>query len=153
MSNENMTVIEINGVKMEVDLRHAKRIDTFRVGSKVKLLLTESNYGSSVKNTKIYPGVVVGFEPFNSLPTIVVAYLEIDYSNATVKFAYVNSETAEKWQVIASIDDTLPIQKSDVLSRIDREIAKKSEEIDDMQRKRDYFVRHFDSYFDAALPA
>lgn len=153
MSNENMTVIEINGVKMEVDLRHAKRIDNFRVGSKVKLLLSESNYGSTTKNTRIYPGVVVGFEPFDSLPTIVIAYLEIDYATATVKFAYVNSETAGKWQVIASIDDTLPIQKSDVLSRIDREIAKKSEEIDDMQRKRDYFVRHFDSYFETALPA
>ena len=32
MSEENKRVVEINGIKMEIDLRYAKRIDTFKVG-------------------------------------------------------------------------------------------------------------------------
>lgn len=32
------TIIEINGVKLEIDLRHAKRIDNLRVGDTVKVL-------------------------------------------------------------------------------------------------------------------
>ena len=38
MSEDNKRIIEINGIKMEVDLRNAKRIDTFKVGDPVKVL-------------------------------------------------------------------------------------------------------------------
>lgn len=70
MNDQNKRVIEINGVKLEVDMRYAKRVDELRVGSKVKVLNKEySSY-------KVYPGVIVGFEEFDNLPTIVVAYLE-----------------------------------------------------------------------------
>ena len=31
-------IIEIDGMKVEVDLRHAKRVDTFKVGDNVKIL-------------------------------------------------------------------------------------------------------------------
>jgi hypothetical protein len=34
---ENKRIVEIDGVKIEVDLRSAKRIDTFRVGDNVKV--------------------------------------------------------------------------------------------------------------------
>jgi hypothetical protein len=79
--------------------------------------------------------------------------MEIDYVSATVKFAYINNETSKKWQVIASIDDDLPIQKSDVVSRMEREVEKKREEIADLERKRDYFLRHFNQYFSAEVEA
>ena len=49
-------VIEINGVKLEVDMRYAKRVDLLRIGSRVKVLVkTYSEY-------KIYPGVKIGRE-------------------------------------------------------------------------------------------
>ena len=40
---EEKRIIDINGMKMEVDLRTAKRIDTFKVGDNVKVLATEYN--------------------------------------------------------------------------------------------------------------
>ena len=73
MTNENKTVIEVNGVKLEVDLRQAVRIDTLGVGDRVKVMVKiYSDY-------KVYAGVVVGFEPFKELPTIIIAYLDTQY--------------------------------------------------------------------------
>src|SRR5690625_1881074 len=101
--SDTKQIIEINGIKMEVDTRYARRIDTFQVGTKVKILLKQDGYGG--KDTKVYSGVIVGFEPFDSLPTIVVCYLEIDYSGAHIKFAYVNTATDKKWEIVAAVDD------------------------------------------------
>lgn len=142
----NTQIIEINGVKMEIDTRHAVRIDTFRIGTKVKLLEKQNNYGNA--DTKVYSGVIVGFEPFESLPTIVVCYLERDYQGANLKFAYVNTASDKKWEIVAAVDDDLPVQKADVLAVIDRDVTKKQEEIAELQRKRAYFLQHFAAYFE-----
>ena len=40
---EEKRIVEIDGVKIEVDLRTAKRIDTFAVGDNVKVLCKEYN--------------------------------------------------------------------------------------------------------------
>lgn len=145
MSNEK-TVIEINGVKMEVDLRHAKVIhDNIRVGTKVKILM-KSSYGEPA----VWPGVVVGFEPFVDLPTIIVAYIEHSYASANLKFAYVNKNSAEKYSLVPSLDDELPIDKAAVLDVFDRDITKKRAEIDDINARRDFFLRNFDRYFQDA---
>lgn len=148
MNDNTKQIIEINGVKMEIDTRFARRIDTLVVGSKIKLLQKQAQYGT--KDVKVHPGVVVGFEPFADLPTIVVCYLEIDYSSASLKFAYINSASAEKYDLIASIDDELPVAKQDVLSKMDRELERKRAEMEDLQSKRDYFLRHFNTYFEQA---
>lgn len=145
MSESTKQIIEINGVKLEVDTRFARRIDTFQIGTKVKLLAKENGYGGT--DTKVYSGVIVGFEPFDSLPTIVVCYLAIDYSSAEIKFAYVNTATDKKWEIVASVDDDLPVQRADVLAKMDREIQKKAEEIADLERRRSYFLQHFAAYF------
>lgn len=145
MNENTKQVIEINGVKMEVDTRYARRIDTFQVGTKVKLLEKQSVYGGS--DTKVYSGVIVGFEPFETLPTIIVCYLEHDYASANVKFAYVNTATDKKWEIVASLDDDLPIQRADVLAKIDRELLKKADEIADLERRRAYFLQNFAAYF------
>jgi hypothetical protein len=136
-------IIEINGVKMEVDLRQATRIEHLVVGSKVKILV-KGSYGSP----EVHPGVVVGFEAFQDLPTIIVCYLQISYNEAKLEFAYINKDSAEKYDLVVSVDDELPIQKADVLTRIDREKEKLAEQIEDLNRKRDYFLQHFNKYFE-----
>lgn len=145
MSEENKRVVEINGIKMEVDMRHATRVDTFKVGSKVKLL-EKSSYGAA----NVHNGVVVGFEPFESQPTIIICYLKIDYSSCELKFAYYNDteKSKEQWDLVASVDDDLPVEKQDVLSRMDKEIDVKRSEISEIERKRDYFLQHFNMYFE-----
>ena len=138
-----MTIVEINGVKMEVDLRHATIVhENLQVGSKVKIL-DKSGYGG----VQVWPGVIVGFEPFPSLPTIIVAYIDTSYSGG-LKFAHFNGKSAEKWELVPSIDDEIPVAKDDVLSRFDREMDKKQAELDELARQRDFFLRHFNSYFE-----
>ena len=149
--NTETTIIEINGVKMEVDLRHAKVIhQNIKVGSKVKLLEKPGPYASA---TSVHPGVVVGFEPFDTLPTIIVAYVKIGYGDGGLHFAYINAKSAERWDMVPSLDDERPIEQSDVIGYFKREEEKKLAELTDIRGKRDYFLRHFNSYFPEAATA
>jgi len=50
-------IIEINGVKLEVDLSTAKRIDEFRVGDTVKVLILVHRHGKR----RITPAKQAGF--------------------------------------------------------------------------------------------
>lgn len=87
--SEEKRIIEINGIKMEIDLRTAtsRTVDTFCIGDKVKILLKE--YGDSFRS---YAGAIVGFDAFQQRPTIIVAYLAGGYSAAEIKFAYINAD-------------------------------------------------------------
>jgi hypothetical protein len=134
------TVIEVSGVKLEVDLRTAKRIDTLRVGSRVKLLIKPS-YGDS----KVHPGVVVGFEPFPSNPSILVAYMEETYASAEIKVRAVNATTADI-EMVASIDDEL-FDRNEVLRKFDKQIAAKRREIETIEEQRRYFETNFSAYW------
>jgi hypothetical protein len=143
MNNEHIQVVEINGVKMEVDTRQARVIhDNIRIGSTVKLL-EKSTYGTP----EIYQGVVVGFAPFEELPTLTICYLKASYSDAELKFAHVNGKSGEKWSIVPCMDDELPIHREDMLKRFSRQVERKHEEIREIEQKREYFLRHFDKFF------
>ena len=136
------TVIEIKGVKMEVDMRHAVRIDQLQVGDRVKVLVKEYS------DHKVYPGVVIGFEPFKELPTIIIAYMKFSWSGVDLAFLYFNSDTKET-EVVKAIDaDQLDFDKKDILDKLQREINKKEAEIREIEEKRDYFLRQFRAYWE-----
>jgi hypothetical protein len=138
------TIIEVNGVKLEVDLRTATRIDTLRVGDRVKVL-TKEPYGSS---HKVFPGVVVGFEPFEALPTIIVAYMDLTYNEVTLKFVYLNTETKDT-EVIKAIDnDQLDVDRVALCSMFDRQIAVKQREAEDLEKKKAFFLEQFRKYWE-----
>lgn len=140
------TIIEINGVKMEVDLRRAKIVHSnLRVGSKVKVLVKGAYDGP-----KVWPGVIVGFDAFKDMPTITVAYVTSSYASAELCFAHINSKSAEKFEIVPAHDDDLPVERGFVLEAFAREIDKKRREIEDIEAKRDYFTRMFGVYFDKA---
>lgn len=139
MADEVRTV-EINGINVEVDMRTARKVERYRVGDQVKVLVKDySRY-------KAHPGVIVAFDAFEKLPTITVAYLEIGYASAEIKFAYINAQ--EEDAEIAPHSGDLLVDKADVLAKIDKDIASKEREIEDLRRKRDYFERHFARYFE-----
>lgn len=135
------TTIEINGVKFEVDLRTAKRIDTLQVGDRVKVLIKQySDY-------KVYPGTVVGFEPFSKLPTVIVAYLEHSYNSADLKFLYFNAETKETEIVKAIDDDQLDLNRVKVNDFFARALAKNEQEHMEILAKQKYFDDNFRAYW------
>lgn len=141
MSENTKTIIEVNGVKLEVDLRHAKRVDELRVGDRVKVLT------KAYDGYKVSAGSVIGFEPFSKLPTIIVAYVEGGYSTHDIKFVHFNAQSKDVEIVKAIDDDALDIAKENVLASLDREIEKKRREIADIEEKRAYFLRNFQAYW------
>ena len=141
---DSKRIIEINGIKMEVDLRHAKVIDNFKVGDTVKVLIKGySDYKSHV-------GMIVGFDEFKNLPTIVVAYLNIDYSSTAINFVYINSESKDV--EICKINDwDIPYSKTQILDKMQTEINKKEAEMKDLETKKEVFLTMFGKYFDGKI--
>lgn len=139
-------IVEIDGVKLEIDLRTAKKVENFKIGDNVKVLVP--SYG---KNYKVHPGVIVGFDGFEKLPTICVAYLVVEYNSAKVEFAYINSAEKDDKIEIAPAHDMheLHFQKADVMEQMNRLIEVKKEEVRDLERKQSYFDTYFGRYFEA----
>lgn len=138
---EGKTVIEVNGIKLEVDLRTARRVDELRVGDRVKVLI------KGYSEYAVHAGTIIGFEPFQNLPTVIIAYLEKDYFSAKVKFVYFNAQSKEVEIVKAIDDDQIDIDKATVLQMMDREIVKAEDAVKDLQAKRHFFLQNFKAYW------
>lgn len=131
------TIFEINGVKLEVDMRYARRIEELKIGSPVKLLSKNSYSGH-----KVFPGVIIGFEPFKDLPTIIVAYVEDDWSTAQIKVVSINAKQ-ETFDIVAAVDKDFTIDRTIVLSRFEKQILAKEREIDAIKEQMKYFESNF----------
>lgn len=137
----NTTIIEINGVKLEVDLRHAKKIEHLKVGDTVKVLKKE--YGDSYKSL---PGVIVGFDAFEKLPSLIVAHIGDRYSSSNIATFCYNAETKDI-EIVAANEHDLSFDKTEILEKFDKEIAQKQLEIKELESKKKYFLHHFKKYF------
>ena len=140
MTNTQNTIIEINGIKLDVDLRTARLIDTYKVGDTVKVLAKD--YSSYVS----YLGVIVGFDAFERLPTIIVAYLVASY-NCEIKFAYINAESKDI-EICRLNEWDIPYTKQDMINKFNTEINKKEEELRNIEAKKNIFELHFGRYFE-----
>ena len=133
--------IEIRGQKLELDTRVAVRADVIKVGSRVKLLKKE--YSSH----KVLHGIIIGFEPFKELPTIIVAAVELGYSDATVSFVYINEKTEDYQMVVALDDDRAALDKEEFCRIIDRKITAKQAEIKELEDRKAFFLDKFQTYW------
>lgn len=140
------TIIEVNGVKLEVDLRHAKRVDELRVGDRVKVLT------KGYSDYSVHAGTIIGFEPFANLPTIIVAYVEKSYQKAEIKFVHFNAQSKDVELVKAIDDDAIDIDKTNVVQQLDAEIAKLRDQIGEIERRKQYFLDNFKAYWEK-IPA
>lgn len=134
-------IIEIKGVKLEVDLRSARRIEELRCGDRVKILV--KSYGNSFA---VYAGVITGFDLFPSLPTITVAYIDQGYAGG-LKFVSFNSESKDIELVADEDARTLELDKGAVLEQMDRAILTKESEAETLRRQRAFFLARFGAYF------
>lgn len=138
---ENTRVVEIDGVKIEVDLRSAKRIDTFKVGDNVKVLCKNGS-----NDYKVKPGIITDFANFKEKPTIVVAVLnEGTYwnSNPTIEFVHIYEGMEEKYEIVYTSDEDLRLTKDGVIEKFEREIAKKKNEAQELENQLNYFIKYF----------
>lgn len=139
---EDKRIIEIGGIKMEVDLRYAKTIDSYKIGDNIKVLKKE--YGDSFKS---YPGVIVGFDNFQQRPTIVIAYLKIDYSDAKVEFLYLTQDTKD-FEICPMVGMDAVIDRASAVETLDREIVKAEEKLAELKLRKAYFLQNFGKYFE-----
>lgn len=136
------TIIEVNGVKLEVDMRYARRIEELRIGSPVKLL-DKGAYA----NQKVMPGVVIGFEPFKDLPTILVAYLADEWNNANIKVVSINAKQ-ENYDMIAAVDPDFAVDRASIVQKFNRMIEGKQREIDVIEEQKRYFETNFAAFWE-----
>ena len=141
MSDENKRIIEINGVKMEVDLRHATQVyDNIRIGSRVKVL--DKEYSEA----KVHHGVVVAFDNFREKPTITVLAVKQSYNGAELQFFYIHQDS--KAEMVPATDWLPEIEKGRVVDKLDREILKKQQEIEDLEIKKKLFLDQYGQHFE-----
>lgn len=136
---DSKRIIEIDGVKVEIDLRTAKRVESFKVGDNIKILDKEYD------TYKVKPGIIVDFAEFQELPTIVIAVFEEgSWSSApNISFIYYNKNTSKKVEIVSCSEDEIKVSKEGVIERFEREIQKKKNEYEDLKNKLEYFKTHF----------
>lgn len=131
-------IVEINGMKMEVDMRTARRVDTFKVGDNVKVLGKTYNDQHEIK-----PGIIVDFAMFKELPTIIVAvFNEGSWSSTpSISFEHINSESGN--EIIFASEEEIRLSREGVIEKFEREIQRKKNEWQDLQNQLAYFKKHF----------
>ena len=132
---------EINGkkfiIKQDPTMTH---VEEYRVGDQVMVLKkTYSEY-------KMFPGVIIGFYEFKSMPTIHVAYLNVEYSAAKIEFQAFNADTKDV-EFTRYTGNDLPYGKDRVMTLLDQEIVKQENALQEIRHKRDYFLECFGRYF------
>lgn len=130
--------IEVNGVKLEVDMRYAKRIDVFQVGDTVKVLDKRND------RNELKTGVITDFANFKDLPTMMVAvYMAGDYwTKPTIEFIPYNNDTKDI-EIVGVSAEELIVSRETITQKFDDQIAKKRDELNDLIIKRDTFVKYF----------
>jgi len=140
MTDVNKKIIEINGVKLEVDLRHATQVyENITIGSRVKILDKEYS------EPKVHHGVVVAFDNFKDRPTITVLAVKMTYGGAELQFYYIHE--GSKTEMVPATDWLPDVDKARVIDRMDREVIKKQQEIEDIEAKKKFFLESYGAIF------
>jgi hypothetical protein len=117
-------------------------IESFKVGDRVKCLVK----GYSDYQTRY--GIIVDFNEFQSLPTIVVAYIENNYSDFDVKIVNVNSQSKDAVQIVPMDKLEIGISRSDLEETVSRQLEAKRQEIRKLEEKQKYVMTVFKNHFE-----
>jgi hypothetical protein len=141
-------IVEINGVKLEVDLREGQTIETYKVGEIVKLLVPKYN-----NEFASFIGAVIGFDAFKSHPTIVVAYLDATFGVAKIEMAYIHD--GSQFEIVHASEGDVPFSKKQVLDLLEKNITDKANELADakwrLERFNTWFGKHFSEVAEEAV--
>ena len=133
----NTRIVDVAGVKMEVDMRHAIKVEHYKVGTLVRILKKSSSYG---EDYKVYGGVIVGFDQFEKMPSILIAYLSSSYSTAEIEFLSFNSKTKDV-EMCPADENFIPFQKGTIIEILDNKILEAEQQLLDAKAKKEYFEK------------
>jgi hypothetical protein len=135
--DDTKRIIEINGVKIEVDLRTAKVIDQYRVGDSIKLL--RKRYS----DWEVCPAVILAFTEFKKLPTLELLYIA---NTSDVQFIAFNAESKDM-EIAPFNQYEMNFQKEDVINRLESDINSKRESLRVAEEKLKAFNELFGKIF------
>lgn len=135
-------IVEIKGSKIEFDDSEATKIESFKVGDHVKVLV--KSYGDAYS---VYLGIIASFETFETLPTMTVAYLETGYSSVALKQVAYNRNTKDIELSPLTNPLEVPLTEERCLELLDRQIATKMNELEAAKAQKDFFERQFAKVF------
>lgn len=135
-------IVEVNGVKFEVDLSTAKKVQEFKVGDTVKVLIKEyQGYKSCL-------GTIIGFDWFERRPNIRIAYLNVDYSSAQIKtLDYFAGNEDVEISPLGYLGE-LEFTQTNIIEIMNREIENKELELKKAIRNKKIFLSTFGKYFE-----
>lgn len=144
MANVELTqqIINVNGINFAFDGSVAKKIETFKIGDPVKILRKKSGYNSQ----SIYAGVIVGFDNFQSFPSISVLAIKQDYGSADFVFISIN-EGNEDYEMIPYGEYEQLFTKQGIVDEFDKQISQAELKLSELKRKKSYFTDEFASAF------
>jgi len=141
----NSTIVQVGGIKMEVDLRHAIKVEHYKIGTKVRILKKSGSYSSGDSYTT-YGGIIVGFDQFEKMPSILIAYLKTSYGDAEIEFLTFNSQTKDV-EICVADDNFIPFQKSTIIEKLNNKITEAEQSLLEAKAKKEYFEKYFNKYF------
>lgn len=132
-------IIEIDGMKVEIDLESARRIDTFRIGDNVRVLEKTSN------PVKVKNGIITAFNNFKDEPCITVAVFDNgDYWTApSIKFIYIHSGMDNEYEIVLASEDEIKVSGEGVVERFEQKIFQKQQEVNQLREQLEYFKAYF----------
>lgn len=143
--NEEKRIIEIDGVKLEVDLRTARRIDSFRVGDNIKVLMEQ--YGS----WRAYPGAIINFTEFPTHPAIDILIVTESGEVKFITYAAPLNGQKQSIEIAPFSQFELLIDRASIMDKLNRAVEQKESELRDAVAKREAFVKAFAQAFKAEL--
>lgn len=121
------------------------RVESLRIGDPVKVLQKPASYSTDMK---VYYGVVVAFELFKKLPTLVILYAESGYASCDLKTLYYNEKVASKEDAPEIIRcPPSDIQRASVATDFRRSIQVEREKLQAQMRELDFKEKYFVEYF------
>lgn len=125
-----------------VDMTGAKVVDQFQVGDPVKVLVKKYN-----DEHDAYYGMIIGFDNFENLPTIVIAYFESSYgSKADLKVVHLNDQT-KGLEICHTIPAEINLNPQAVLDEFNSKISEKRNEIRSLTNQKEFFLSSFSKVF------
>jgi uncharacterized protein YqkB len=147
-TNSEKKIIEVNGVKLEIDMRYAKSIETYHVGDSVKIFEKQS-YGNKMN---VYPGIIIGFaEGNNGNAGIEILYIKNEYSTPEIKSAIICNGVDNEFSLahLSEYDDIF--KKDEIVKSFNRKIEELELNLASMINKKALFIEQFSKSFEANI--
>lgn len=138
-----LTEVEVQGMKFMVDMDTAKRIDSYKVGDPVKVLVKKYS-----DEYVAYYGMVIGFDNFENLPTIVIAYFESSNfsADAELKMIHLNDQSKGA-EICHATDAEITLNPQAVVDKMNRGIAEARFKIMELENRKKFFLTNFSQVF------